>query len=178
MQTTDTQDVDLTDSRQYLTFILEGEEYAIDILKVQEIRGFESTTKIPNTPDYVLGVINLRGSVVPVVDLRIKFNLSDANMNSNTVTILVKIPKDSGERTVGIVVDAVSDVHAISPDDIAETPYLASGIARNFVTGLATKDSKMIIMLEIESLISTGILDEDKSQEDNEAIPEVVSASN
>lgn len=145
--------------RQYLTFILAGEEYAIDILKVQEIRGFESTTQIPNTPNYLLGVINLRGSVVPIVDMRIRFSLP-VGENENPVIVLVKhVEQDSNaERVVGIVVDAVSDVSSISADDVSKTPDLASNVVKQFVTGLATIEEKMIIMLDIDSLISQGVL--------------------
>lgn len=104
--------------RQFLTFVLAGEEYAIDILKVQEIRGFESTTQIPNTPEYLLGVINLRGSVVPIVDMRVRFNLSVED-SANPVIILVKHSANGSERVVGIVVDAVSDVYSIGAEDIS-----------------------------------------------------------
>ena len=151
----------LDDGSQYLTFILAGEEYAIDILKVQEIRGFESTTMIPNTPEYLLGVINLRGSVVPIVDLRVRFNLTDTSTDDNAVIILVKIVIKGSERTIGVVVDAVSDVYAINQEDISETPDLAFNMVKQFVTGFATIDDKMIIMLDIDALISTGVLDED-----------------
>ena len=160
MGTQHIQDDLLYDSKQYLTFVLSGEEYAIDILKVQEIRGFETPTRIPNTPVYLLGVINLRGSVVPIVDLRVRFDL-DAEGDGGAVIILVKIQTQNGERTIGVVVDAVSDVHAIDEDDVSDTPELASNTVRNFVTGLATIDSKMIIMLDIDSLITSGILEEE-----------------
>ncbi len=155
------QEAYLDDSLQYLTFVLAGEEYAIDILKVQEIRGFESTTRIPNTPEYLLGVINLRGSVVPIVDLRIRFNLEEASTGENAVIVLVKIVSQGGERVIGVVVDAVSDVYAINPEDVSDTPDLASNIVKQFVTGLATVEDKMIIMIDIDSLISSGVLDEE-----------------
>lgn len=148
------------DHRQYVTFKLAGEEYGIDILKVQEIRGFERTTKIPNTQEYILGVINLRGSVVPVVDLRIKFNLPSIEHGASTVIILVRIRSSNGERTVGLVVDAVSDVHLINNDEVTVTPSLGANIARDFITGLATVEEKMIILLDIDRLVATGILEE------------------
>ena len=151
----------LDDGKQHLTFVLAGEEYAIDILKVQEIRGFEVPTRIPSTPDYLLGVINLRGSVVPIVDLRTRFNLMEGADRESAVIVLVKLASKTGERVVGIVVDAVSDVHAINPEDISDTPDLASNVVKQFVTGLATIDEKMLIMLDIDSLISTGVLEED-----------------
>lgn len=158
----------LDDSLQYLTFVLAGEEYAIDILKVQEIRGFEPTTRIPNTPDYLLGVINLRGSVVPIVDLRVRFNLGEAMGRDNAVIVLVKIATQGGERVIGIVVDAVSDVYVIKQEDITDTPDLASNVVKQFVTGLATVEEKMIIMLDIDSLISSGVLDEEALATDGE----------
>ncbi len=151
-------EADLAENTQYLTFVLAGEEYAIDILKVQEIRGFEKTTRIPNTPDYLLGVINLRGAVVPIVDLRVRFSLA-ADDNSTAVIILVKLAKELGGRVIGIVVDGVSDVHAISADDVSDTPDLASNVVKMFVTGLASIGEKMIIMLDIDSLIVSGVLD-------------------
>ncbi len=151
-------DAEAKDAKQYLTFKLHEEEYGIDILKVQEIRGFEGATKIPNAPDYMLGVINLRGAVVPIVDLRARFKLDNVEYSKSTVTILVKMQDGKSERTIGMVVDAVSDVHAISADAIGDTPDLASNISQNFVTVLATMDENMIILLDIDALISEGIL--------------------
>lgn len=148
--------------RQYLTFVLAGEEYAIDILKVQEIRGFESTTQIPNTPEYLLGVINLRGSVVPIVDMRVRFNLNTQD-SANPVIILVKHISNGNERVVGIVVDAVSDVYSIASGDVSKTPDLASNVVKQFVTGLATIEEKMIIMLDIDALIAQGVLEDGDS---------------
>ena len=162
----------MNDANQYLTFVLAGEEYAIDILKVQEIRGLETTTRIPNTPDYLLGVINLRGAVVPIVDLRIRFDL-ETNGSGSEVVILVKISARGSERVIGVVVDGVSDVYAIGADEISDTPDLASNVVRMFVTGLATIDDKMIIMLDIDHLISAGVLDEQLLTE-NEAGTEQV----
>ena len=165
------------EAMQYLTFVLAGEEYGISILKVQEIRSIESTTKIPSTPDYLLGVINLRGSVVPIVDLRIKFEMEQVETEAIPVIILVKITTKNGESTIGIVVDAVSDVYSIMPDDITKAPDIASNQVRSFVTGLATVESKMIILLDIDALINTGILDadvlQDVSDQDNGGNPNV-----
>lgn len=157
----------LDQGRQYLTFVLAGEEYAIDILKVQEIRGFESTTQIPNTPEYLLGVINLRGSVVPIVDMRVRFSLSVED-SANPVIILVKHTASGGERIVGIVVDAVSDVYSISSEDVSKTPDLATNVVKQFVTGLATIEEKMIIMLDIDSLIAQGVLEDGQVMDETE----------
>ena len=146
---------------QYLTFVLAGEEYGISILKVQEIRSFETATRIPGTPEYLLGVINLRGSVVPIVDLGTKFDLPNVENDAVTVIILVKILTENGESTIGLVVDAVSDVYDISTDDISKAPDITSNHVKNYVTGLATVDSKMIILLDIDALVNTGVLEAD-----------------
>lgn len=150
----------LSDSQQYLTFKLAGEEYGIDILTVQEIRGFERATRIPKTPDYLLGVINLRGAVVPIVDLRVRFRLEDASVNKSTVIILVKIADAHHHRTIGMVVDAVSDVHLISPEELGGVPNLSGALAGDFITGIATKNEKMIILLDVDLLINSAVLEE------------------
>ncbi len=148
-----------TDSTdQYLTFLLADEEYGVDILKVQEIRGWDGATAIPNTPDYVLGVSNLRGMVVPIIDLRKRFQLPNAEFNSSTVEVIVKVVSDAGERTVGLVVDAVSEVYNLPKEAIGKTPDLGGAISTNFVKGLATMDEKMIILLDIDLLINAGVL--------------------
>lgn len=147
-----------TDSEQYLTFLLGGEEYGINILKVQEIRGWSEATEIPNSPDFVLGVVNLRGIVIPVIDLRIKFSLSQAEFTPKTVVVIVKVTQLDEERTMGLVVDAVSDVYDISADDIQETPNLGSLIATEYITGIAHLDEKMLILLNVDKLINIGVL--------------------
>lgn len=150
----------LTDSQQYLTFELAGEEYGIDILTVQEIRGFERATRIPKTPEYLLGVINLRGAVVPIVDLRVRFQLKDTSVGDNTVIILVKIAGENNDRTIGMVVDAVSDVHLITREDLGGVPNLNGALAGDFITGIATVNEKMIILLDVDTLINSAVLDE------------------
>ncbi len=145
---------------QYLTFILAGEEYGIDILRVQEIRGWESATNIPNTPDFILGVINLRGAVVPIIDLRSRFGLESIEFSKTTVVIVVKIEDKEGDRIMGIVVDAVSEVYNISEDMLREAPDLGGAINTDFVKGLATVDEKMIILLNVDLLIKKGVLDD------------------
>jgi purine-binding chemotaxis protein CheW len=145
---------------QYLTFILADEEYGVDIMKVQEIRGWDGATAIPNTPDYILGVSNLRGMVVPIIDLRQRFHLTNAEFNSSTVVVIVKVVSESGERTVGLVVDAVSEVYNLPEEVIGEAPDLGGAISTNFIKGLATMDEKMIILLDIDPLINSGVLQE------------------
>ena len=145
---------------QYLTFILDGEEYAVDILKVQEIRGWEEATRIPNTAAFLLGVINLRGSVVPIVDLRRRFDLPMADFGKATVMILVKVLHNGNPRTIGMVVDSVSEVYTIKDEDVSDAPDFGGAIGSNFVNGLATVDEKMIILLDIDRLINEGVLDD------------------
>jgi len=145
---------------QYLTFLLADEEYGVDIMKVQEIRGWDGATAIPNTPEYVLGVSNLRGMIVPIIDLRQRFQLPNAEFNSSTVVVIVKVASEAGERTMGLVVDAVSEVYNLPEEAIGDTPDLGSAISTNFVKGLATVDEKMIILLDIDRLINAGVLED------------------
>ena len=143
---------------QYLTFILSGEEYGVDILTVQELRGWENTTPIPNTPSFVLGVINLRGVVVPIVDLRDRFGLESMEYGPTTVVIIVKVNAGGKDRVLGIVVDAVSEVYDINKADLQPPPDMEGSISIDFVTGLATMDEKMVILLDIAKLVNEGIL--------------------
>jgi purine-binding chemotaxis protein CheW len=145
-------------ANQYLTFLLAGEEYGVDILKVQEIRGWEQPTMLPNTVDYVLGVINLRGTVVPIIDLRRRFAMEQSQFGQTTVVVVVKVSSADKERTIGIVVDAVSEVYNVSDDQIRPAPDLGGAISTEFVKGLATMDEKMIILLDIDKLITVGVL--------------------
>jgi len=147
-----------TSENQYLTFMLSGEEYGVDILTVQELRGWEETTPIPNTPSFVLGVINLRGVVVPIVDLRQRFGLERMEFGPTTVVIIVKVQTGGKERVLGIVVDAVSEVYDINKDDMQPPPDMEGSISIDFVTGLATMDDKMVILLDINKLVTEGIL--------------------
>ena len=140
-------------SEEYLTFILAGEEYGLEILRVQEIKGWDQATAIPNTPDYVLGVINLRGTVVPIFDLRKRFNLESIPFGPTTVVIVVKIEEDGEERTIGIVVDAVSEVYKLENSLVQPPPDFGSSISTDFVRGLATVGEKMIILIEVDQLI-------------------------
>jgi len=147
-----------TAENQYLTFMLSGEEYGVDILTVQELRGWEDTTPIPNTPPFVLGVINLRGVVVPIVDLRARFGLEAMEHGPTTVVIIVKVDAGGKERVLGIVVDAVSEVYDIDKDNMQPPPEMEGSISIDFVTGLATMEDKMVILLDINKLVNEGIL--------------------
>ncbi|MDH5710962.1 MAG: chemotaxis protein CheW [Gammaproteobacteria bacterium] len=147
---------------QYLTFMLADEEYGVDILRVQEIRGWDGATAIPNAPDYVLGVVNLRGVVVPIFDLRKRFNLDKVEFNSETVTVVVKVEHDKGERTIGMVVDGVSDVYNITAENINSAPEVGGSVSMEFIKGLATVNNQMIILLDVDELINVGVLQEIK----------------
>ncbi len=151
-----------TDLNQYLTFILGKEEYGIDILRVQEIKGWDVVTEIPNTPKYIKGVINLRGTIVPIVDLREKFLLGNKKYDSTTVVIVLKVESENGNRIVGIVVDAVSDVYSIKSEDLRPSPDFGGAISTEFVRGLATVENKMVILLNIDELLNTGVLNATK----------------
>jgi len=157
-RTTQTQEIssilDAGGSNQCLTFKLADEEYGVDIMKVQEIRSWEPVTSIPNTPDFIIGVINLRGNVVPVIDLRKRFNLDKAEYGGSTVIVVVKVSNGDADRTMGLVVDAVSEVYNISVEMMRETPELGSAVNTEFVKGLATVDDKMIIMLDADLIVS------------------------
>jgi len=143
---------------QYLTFFLGGEEYGVNILKVQEIKGWTDVTPMPNTPDPVLGVINLRGTVVPIVELRSYFNLPKAARGATTVIIVVKVEDGrGGTRTLGMVVDSVSEVHNIPGDEI-QPPPIGEENDRGVIEGLATVGERMIILLDIDDLMLNGVL--------------------
>ena len=148
------------EGKQYLSFILDSEEYGVDILKVQEIRGWEPATRIPGAPDFVLGVINLRGSVVPIVDLRKRFNLPSKEFNKLTVMILVNVAHEGSKRTIGMVVDSVSEVYSLQEQDLNSAPDVGGAIASNYIKGLATIDEKMIVLLDIDLLINEGVLEQ------------------
>jgi purine-binding chemotaxis protein CheW len=138
-------------SREFLTFRLGAESYGIEILKVQEIRGYETPTAIANAPAFIKGVINLRGVIVPVLDLRIKFKLPQANYDEFTVVIILNV----AGRVVGVVVDAVSDVLTLAVETIRPTPEFASAtFDTKYITGLATVDDRMLILLDIERLMT------------------------
>jgi purine-binding chemotaxis protein CheW len=147
-------------SEQYLTFMLAGEEYGVDILRVQEIKGWDKVTRIPRTPDYVLGVINLRGAVVPIVDLRRRFGLETIAFGPTTVIIVMRVEGERNERTVGVVVDAVSEVYNVDPADTKPPPDVCGSVDTVFVKALATIEEKMLILLDIDRLIGNSIIEE------------------
>ena len=137
--------------KEFLTFTLGAEEYGIEILRVQEIRGYEPPTAIANAPAFIKGVINLRGIIVPIVDMRLKFNLSKAEYNEFTVVIILNVMG----RVVGIVVDSVSDVMELTSEQIKPAPEFGAAIDTKYVMGLGTLDNRMLILVDIEKLIAS-----------------------
>lgn len=149
-------------AREYLSFKLGSEEYGIDILKVQEIRGYEPPTRIANAPHFIKGVVNLRGVIVPIVDMRLRFALPDVQYNSFTVVIILNI----ANRTVGMVVDSVSDVLELHTGQIKPAPEFNGAIDASYITGLGTvktgDDERMLILMDIEQMMTSaemGLLD-------------------
>jgi purine-binding chemotaxis protein CheW len=137
-------------AREYLTFKLGEEEYGIDILKVQEIRGYEAPTRIAHAPPFLKGVVNLRGTIVPIIDMRLKFNCSQAEYNGFTVVIILNLRT----RIVGVVVDSVSDVLELPADSIRPAPDIDTTVDGNSIMGLGSVGGRMLILLDIENLMS------------------------
>lgn len=135
--------------QEYLTFTLGDEEYGVDILKVQEIRGYDSVTRLPDAPAWIKGVVNLRGTIVPVVDLRIRFRLGKPTYDQFTVMIILTV----ANRVLGMVVDSVSDVTQLDPEQVRPAPELGSGIDSRYIAGMGTVDQRMLILLDIERLM-------------------------
>lgn len=144
----DTQDT--TNVLEALAFTLGREEYGINILKVQEIRGYESVTYIANAPDYIKGVINLRGFIVPIIDMRIRFNLGTPTYDQFTVVIILNV----GCRVIGMVVDSVSDVITLNQDQIKPAPEMGTALDTDYLIGLGTIDKRMLILVDIDKLLS------------------------
>ncbi len=144
---------------EYLAFKLGSEEYGIDILKVQEIRGYEAVTRIANAPEFIKGVINLRGIIIPVVDMRIKFNLGEPVYDQFTVVIILNI----NGRIVGMVVDSVSDVTTLTADQVKPAPEMGTAFSSDYMIGLGTIDERMLILVNIDKLMSSpemGLIDQ------------------
>lgn len=144
-------------AQQFLTFKLADEEYGVGILMVQEIRGWSAVTAVPHSPPWVLGVLDLRGVAVPVIDLRARFELAPAEFGPATVVIVLRVPGSAGERTIGLVVDAVSDVYDIDAASLRALPELGSAAASAVVQGLAQADGKTLILLNAHELASSAV---------------------
>ncbi len=142
---------------QFLTFVCAGEEYGVAILCVQEIKGWEGVTRVPYTPNYLLGVMNLRGVIVPVIDLRTRFGLAPRTPDGSSVVIVARVHTEHGEKTAGIVVDAVSEVYSVPAEQIKQTPDLGASTERACVHGLASVEQKMVMLLDIDKLVASCI---------------------
>jgi len=141
-------------SRQFLSFLLEDEEYAVDVLKVREIRVWESATPLPNTAPFIKGVINLRGTLVPVIDLRERFGLAPRPYGPRTVVIVLAVEEGGRERIMGLVVDGVSNVCSLAPAEISPAPDFCGAVHADFITGLATQAEGMLILLDSDRLLN------------------------
>jgi len=148
----------LNSLNQMLTFMLGDETYGVDILRVQEIRGWSPVTRIPQSPSHVLGVLNLRGSIVPVVDLRMRLNLDRAEYTAVTVIIVLSVDSGAGRRDFGVVVDGVSDVINVQGSDVKPPPELGADVSTDYIQGLATVSDRMVMLLDIDRLIGGDII--------------------
>jgi purine-binding chemotaxis protein CheW len=140
--------------QQFLTFLLEDQEYGLEIFKIKEIRGYSSITPIPNVPSHVRGVMNLRGTVLPVIDLRMKFNLQAVEYNRFTVIVIASV----GDKTVGLLVDAVSDVLTVPEDSIRPAPDFGTSVETRFIHGVFQSRDKLVVGLDLEQLLKDGEL--------------------
>jgi len=144
-------------SKQVLTFTLGEETYGVDILRVQEIRGWSPVTRIPQAPTHVLGVLNLRGSIVPIVDMRMRFHLERAEYTPLTVIIVLSVQSSIGRRDFGVVVDGVSDVIDVPTADVKDAPDMGAHVSTEFIEGLAAVSGRMVMLLDIDHLIGGDV---------------------
>jgi purine-binding chemotaxis protein CheW len=139
---------------QYLSFTLNREEYGVEILRVQEIRCWEPVSRVPNVLSYEKGVINLRGAIIPIIDLRERFNLDEANYTATTAVIILQVHEADKIRIVGVVIDSVSDVVDLDKRDIQESPDFGSAVSTDYISGLVEVDGKMLALLDIDKFLS------------------------
>jgi purine-binding chemotaxis protein CheW len=177
MATNTAANADTRSSQQVLTFVLGSETYGVDILRVQEIRGWSSVTKIPHAPPHVLGVLNLRGSIVPIVDMRMKFNLERAEYTAVTVIIVLSVQSRAGRRDFGVVVDGVSDVVNVNAAEVKPAPDLASRAATDHIRGLMPVADRMVVLLDIDRLIGHELGAQGDALNDEPASPAAQSAA-
>lgn len=149
--------------QQFLSFLLDNEEYGIDILRVQELRGWIPVTPVPDMPAYIKGVLNLRGAIIPVIDLRERFGLEPMEYGPTTVVIVIKVDSGSTERVMGIVVDAVAETYTLSMEDIQPAPQFGGVINTEFINGLVANEDKMIVLMDIDELMNSDELAVDQS---------------
>ena len=151
-------DTEIKETRQYLTFKLDEEVFAIDVAKVREVLDFTSITKIPRTPDYMSGVINLRGSVVPVVDLRLCFEMTKTNKTVNTCIVVVEVLLDGEPTVIGALADSVEEVIDLEPEQIQPAPRLGTSIKTDFIRGMGKRDAQFLMILDIDRVFSADEL--------------------
>jgi purine-binding chemotaxis protein CheW len=144
-----------SDGLQYLSFLLDDEEYGIDILRVQELRGWTPVTRVPDMPKYLKGVLNLRGAIIPVVDLRERFGLPVIEYGPTTVVIVIRVQSGKSERVMGIIVDAVAETYTLTQEQIQPAPKVGGGISTEFITGLMAQGERMIILIDIDQLMNS-----------------------
>jgi len=148
-----------SDTRQYLTFKLGEEVFALEVTNVREILEFIPVTKVPRTPDFMTGVINLRGSVVPVMDMRLKFGMSETEKTVNTCIIVVEVDMDGDTALLGALVDSVQEVFELEPEQIEQPPRLGLGMKTDFIKGMGKRDNQFVIILDIDKVFSMDELD-------------------
>ncbi|MDF1583412.1 MAG: chemotaxis protein CheW [Methyloprofundus sp.] len=168
-QATETQEEKGTkrgNSMQFLSFTLGEEEYGVDILSVQEIRSWEPVSKIPNVPSYEKGVVNLRGAIVPIIDLRERFNLEHSEYTNLTVVVVLQTTLQGRSRTMGLVVDSVSDVNNIDAQSIQRAPDFGTKVSTEFISGLALLDERMLILLDVKKLLKLDGVDDAEEDDD------------
>lgn len=168
----------ITETSQYLTFKLEEEIFALDIAKVREVLDFTRITKVPQTPDFMLGIINLRGAVVPVIDMRLKFGLTQAATTVNSCFIIVEIELDSEATVLGALVDSVQEVMELDPDQIEPPPRIGTRLNTKFIKGMGKRDDQFVIILDIDKVFSTDELALAREMGAEENIAESVSQAN
>jgi purine-binding chemotaxis protein CheW len=149
----------ITETRQYLTFNLDEESFALDVDNLREILEFTKVTKVPQTPEFMRGVINLRGNVVPVIDMRLKFNLSEVEKTVNTCIIVVEVPFDDEHTIIGALVDSVQEVFDLEPDQIEPAPKIGARLRTEFIKGIGKRDNAFIMILDIEKVFSADELE-------------------
>ena len=150
-----------THTAQFITFSVGDEEFGIDIVTVREIKGWAETTSLPNTPTFMRGVLNLRGTIVPIYDLRARFGLGQTQATTNHVIVIVAV----SDRIIGILVDAVSDILSISGEDVRAVPEMGAPIDQRFLTGLVTVDNRMVALLEPEQLFDLEVFDQNSADD-------------
>ncbi len=158
---------EITDMNQYLTFKLEDEQFAVDISKVREVLEFTTVTKVPQTPEFMRGVINLRGSVVPVLDLRLKFGMSMTDKTVNTCVIIVEVALDGDKTVLGTLADSVQEVIELDPDHIEPAPKIGTKLRTEFIKGMGKRNDEFIIILDIDKVFSTDELSLARDMESN-----------